>query len=152
MVKTAISKADIRTSGDQVEIVYYLKVGKNSNGDVSTTASDYDAYGTIDLSQMILTDTIPAITDINGSSLYPNSISIKDQDGNAVSQGVQIYSDLSGFEMTEEALSVIKTDKVADGEVYSYGYYTVTLSYDAADFTYPLTAESKSDFIFKNNA
>ena len=153
LTKTAVATKDIvRTEGGQVKITYTIRVGKPSTkgDDVATDTASYDCYGTVDLSSLTITDTIPAVTGYNDKTgILPNSVVVSG--GNAPT-GVTVSADNATITIDQTALTKVSTDKVASGEVYNYGQFTVECYYDAADFTYKLTDEDPTNFDFTNSA
>lgn len=131
--------------GDDLVLTYYIRVGAGTNGDVNAQDNAYVRYGLIDLQTMALKDSISAVENKYGVTVWPKSV--KGYAGGAECGSYDADKHVISFD--ENSLATIDASSVGVADpVKRNTVYKVVLRYDKDDFVYPASEVNPTPFTF----
>ena len=150
-VQSPKEESAVSADGNNVTFTYQVKTGAdNGSGVLLTQDNAYTGFGVLDLAKYTLGLKVEPVTTKSGAQAYPTSAKVTLKDGGELSCTVNSDGTLT-LAADEKGNTVHRTAALENSthqNVFVYNEYTVSLTYDRADFELDCDDEWLSDNAF----
>ena len=140
-------------NGDKLDITTYISAGRGTGHSVANAEGDYVRYGMLDINDLYIYDTIQPVTDVNGETKYPETVTVTYDNGTALPAGTWTYDESTHtVAINQDALKTVDASSVGAGTVKRGTTFKVVCEYTEADYSYPVGTATTPDFDFDDEA